>query len=611
MKKTALKFNSNWIACGLLLGAFVVSAIRFWMVSRDLGEGEARGEIIRVAHWQLEPGFREALQWAIDEYNALPRVKAAGVVVEQTAIAERFYNQFMNVHLISGTAPDIAVKKQSELISGNALASFYAPLGTYVEKPNPYNAMEWQIADLPVKLAKFLSEAPWRDTFFDGLEGGFEEYLSDYYAIPICTWGGLRMIYNLSILEDVKSFALEQASLQIQPEWLQTIWRSESNEDGYLPEDDAIEWLENDQIPQTLGQLILYCSAVNALAIYEGVDYLVPIAGSSYIANDVIRLYYDEFMSGIWHELSLEQGKKLSAIEVLAGFDEGVWNFETPMVREYFSFVSVMSAFYPQGFLGLDREQAQRRFVLGQAAILSTGGWDATSIYQGIQGRSDPNNRFEIAIAPEPMPVEAERWAEILTMRASEADAKGGVPFAINKQSPNFDWCVDFLMFISSHRINEGFAARAGWLPVISGAQPPESVRGFLPTTEGLPKTFSLNLVSGNIPSSIRNTWNAQTKLLATGDVEYEEMQEDIVDVLNDPRIGVRRAWISTMLDLQDKSRANQRSMSVDRLNAILGSDEAADRERSNTYLNLIEDEGVHVQRWWQEMYPEQTYPTY
>jgi len=65
------------------------------------------------------------------------------------------------------------------------------------------------------------------------------------------------------------------------------------------------------------------------------------------------------------------------------------------------------------------------------------------------------------------------------------------------------------------------------------------------------------------------------------------------------------------MLDLQEKSRANQRSMSVDRLNAILGSDEAADRERSNTYLNLIEDEGVHVQRWWQEMYPEQTYPTY
>ncbi len=613
MKNIFSKFNSNWIAACILLGAFAFSAVRFYHVSGQSGGGDGEGgsNVIRVTHWQLEPGFREALQWAIDEYNQLPKVRESGITVMQAPIAERVYQQFMNVHLISGTAPDIAVKKESNLVKGNALAKFYTPLGGFVEAPNPYNAVEYQLPNISETLSRELSETVWRDTFFDGLQGGYEEELSDYYAIPVCTWGGMRIIYNLSVLKKAKAFALGVAQQANAPSWLTDVWRTDSNPEGFLSEASGLEWLANDQIPQTLGQLFLYCHAIQAYAADQQGGYLVPIAASNYSANNFVNLYEYEFKSGIWKELSLELGKKLISLEGLSGFERGIWNFESPFIREYFKFISAMTAFYPQGYLGLDREQAQRRFVLGQAAMLSTGGWDATSIYQGIEQRDDPNDRFEIAIASEPFPVEGERWAEFLFMRSSEADAKGGVPFAINKQTPHFDWCLDFLQFLSSHRINEGFAERAGWLPVISGTKPPEAVADFMPIQEGLPKTFNLDLGETTVPANIRNAWSSMVKLYATDDIGYEEMAGRITAALEHPTIGSRKAWRTTLLRVQDQSRANQRSISVERLSALLGDEDAAARERSNTYLNLIEDEGVYLHRWWHELHPGEPYPAY
>ncbi|WPJ96465.1 extracellular solute-binding protein [Coraliomargarita algicola] len=613
MKNIFSKFNTNWLAIALLFGAFIVSAVRFYIVSGQTGDGGAEGgaRVIRVAHWQLEPGFREALEWVMEEYNALPEVQAAGVTVMQSPIAEKVYNQFMNVHLISGTAPDIAVKRESELVKGNALAKFYTPLGSHVETPNPYNAPEYQLPSLPDDFANSLSKTPWRDTFFDGLQGGYEETLSDYYAIPICTWGGTRMIYNMSILQAVKEFSAKLAQQQPQPEWMQSVWRTPDNENGFLPEESGVEWLSNNSEPQTLGQLMLYCVAIKAYQQASGLDYLVPVAASSYAANGLASLYSTEMMSGMWQDYSLELGKKPTSIEALAGFERGVWGFNSAMLQEYYEFNRLLVEFYPQGYMGLDREQAQRRFVLGQAAILCTGGWDATSIYQGIQGRSNPADRFEVLITPEPFPVAGERWADVLTMRASEADAKGGVPFAINKQTPNFDWALDFLRFISSHRINEGFAQRAGWLPVISGTKAPEDVEAFLPIAEGVPKDFALSVGSSNVPMALRNVWTSTVKLFIAGDIDYSAMAERITRVFEDSSIGIRKAWVTTLQQQLDKSRANQRSMSVERLGAMLGSTGAASRERSNTYLNLIEDEGVFLKRWWHELYPNEPYPTY
>ncbi len=599
------RINTNWIAAGILLGAFVISAVRYYLISGSTSDlSEDGGSVIRVSHWQLEPGFREALQWAIDEYNDLPHVKQSGIQVVQMPITGKVYNQFMNVHLISGTAPDIAVQG-GRIAEGNALAKFYAPLGTYTSEPNPYNSSAYQVDDLDPALAEFLEQAPWSETFFDGLHGGYNMLLGDYYGIPVCTFGGARIFYNLSILAEVKAFARGQVEHAPQASWLKALWRDESNPEGYLPECEGIAWLAHDAIPQTLGELIFYSYAVQAYAESSGHSYLVPIAASNYSLNDLASAYQILFFSQFWEKASMEMGLPPSNLEYLAAYQRGDWDFDDPALKSYFEIAALLSQFYPYGFLGLDREQAQRRFVLGQAAMIYTGAWDAPGIFSGAKYRDNPEDVFEIKVAPPPTPAPGERWAEYITMRRSEANSKGAVPFAINKSTPHFEECLDFLKFISSHRINEGMSTRSGWLPVIVGAQAPDNVAAFTPIVEGMPARLSMNLSNAGVPPIIRNAWTANYKLYISGDISYEELAKRIDTVLNNPRYGIEHAWTTILQQEIDQSRANTRTISVERLNALLGSDEAAQRERAITYYNLLKDEGVQIRHWWQKDNPD------
>lgn len=336
MKNPLKNFNSNWIAVIILVGAFLVSAIRFYHIAGQSSpeNNEDGANIIRVAHWQLEPGFREALQWGIDQYNELPKVQQAKIRVIQTPIPERIYSQFMNIHLISGTAPDIAVTGGA-IAEGNT-GKFYSPIGTYSEAPNPYNADDFQVADLPQDISKFLKSQPWRDTFFDGMQGGFSPNLGDYYGVPICTFGGPRLFYNLTMLKEVKAFALNTARQRPTPAWLTNVWKNDSQPRGYLPEARGIAWLNTEELPQTLGQLLLYCEAVQAYAVAHGIKSLAPISASNYELNDIGNTYEPLFFYNLWERCTLEKGTPLGGLDAMTGFNRGAWDFNDPVIKSYF-----------------------------------------------------------------------------------------------------------------------------------------------------------------------------------------------------------------------------------------------------------------------------------
>ncbi|WPJ96079.1 ABC transporter substrate-binding protein [Coraliomargarita algicola] len=607
MKNILSKFNTNWIAIALLLGTFIVSVVRFYHISGGGSGSVEDSNVIRVVHWQLEPGFRESLQWAIDEYNELPHVKAEGIRVEQSPISQAVYNQFMNVHLISGTAPDIAVSG-NKLSEGSALAKFYTPLGSYTDQPNPYNALEYQKPGISPELSKYLATTSWRDTFFDGLQGGYNNILGDYYGIPISTFGGARMFYNLTILEQVKDFAKQQSQLTPQPEWMQKVWRSSENSDGYLPKQAGLAWLQSDRIPDSLGELFFYCNAIKAYALEQGNTYLVPISVSKSNSNDISLAYRNSFLCYDWEKFSMETGSNLTGIETLAAYEQGIWNFESPQIIEFFKLSSEFADFYPTGFLGLDREQTQRRFVLGQAAMIYTGAWDAPGIFTGVKNRDRAEDAFEIELSQPPLPRKNERWAEYIQLRLSEADSRGGVPFAINQSTPHFDRALDFLRFLTSHRINEAFNKKSGWLPVISDAEASTAMAEFSPVAEGLPKNIGLNLFS-NMPSAIINTWTTSKKLFVTREIGYKEFMDIFNQVVYNDKIGIRRAWIYALQKEIDQSRGYNRTTSVEHLNTLLGEEGAEQREVAISYLNLIRDEGVRIRRWWSEINPDTPFP--
>ncbi|MGE9291521.1 MAG: ABC transporter substrate-binding protein [Puniceicoccales bacterium] len=610
------KFKLSYVSILILVVAYVFSAGRFLMISfAGEGDGENNGKRrVLIAHWQLEPGFRDGFQWAIDEYNKLPHVKAAGVEVEQTGITEKVYAQFMNVHLISGTAPDIAAKGQTQLIQGNAIAKFFAPLGSYVLEPNPYNNIHNLDEDLPPELADYLAKAPWKDTFVDGMQAGYDEQLDDYYAVPISSYGAIRIFYNMRLVAEAKNMVKRGLASDPEPEWLQNCWIRESDGEvqGYLPNNQRLwDWLEGDEPPETLGQLMLFSEAIQAYAKETGKSALVPVSGSRYSASDLTFYYQKVFFSHYVDRLNLNPADvNLSQLESIVGWFEGNrWNWDDPAIKQSMDFGKIFTRYYPTGYVGLDREQAQRRFVLGNAASIASGGWDAAGILYGAANRDDPEERFEVLIRPIPFPAEGERWEEFLPIQFTAADANAGVPLAINKASKNFEWALDFLKFATSEPINERMNMKAGWLPSAVGAKTIEVMEPFVPIVEGRPADW---VMSTNVSGGFDAIQSGQRKLYLSGDITYEEFVKRMEAYLNIPQVGMKRIWYRAHQSYSDSMRASDRNLSVEDFEAYFNDDERAkERAASILYQSLTNDEGIGVLLLHHIYNPGEEFPTF
>lgn len=612
-----MKFSTNLIALGILAAMYLVSIIHFislYAYQTSSVDGQER-KIVRLAHWQLEPGYREGLQWAMDEYNKLPHVKQANVKVEQQGVTEKVYTQFLNVHLIAGTAPDIAVKGKSELIKGNAVARFFNPLSGYVNDPNPYNSDEYLPEDVDPELKKLLQESPWKDTFIDGMIGGYDQTLQDYYAIPASTWGGLRLFYNLTLVREAKDFTLAALEKNPQPEWLQLalIGPDAGGPGDYLPDTPELrQWLEGDKVPQTLGQLLLLSEAITEIAKEPGREGLVAISGSSYSVNNTgQQLYSDLVVTGFAEKLDYDRNTGVSGFESLVGWQKGVWDFDEPALREAYNLMRTFVRFYPPGFLGLDREQAQRRFVLGNAMMITSGGWDASGILRAVAKRSE-GSRFNIAITQPPMPIAGERWSDFLKMNKSEAEFSTGVPLAINKQSANPDWALDFLRYLTSYQVNQGMNQRAGWVPVVVGAEPIPEMMPFLPNPEGVPAADSLRIITntGVIPQ-IRNVIEGNSKLVLTGEITYDEYTELVRKAMADERFGTKRQWFENWQASDDRTLAQDQSLNVEAVREyLIGEEGAAKRRKARLFDTVRNDEGHYFRALWHQLFPDRPFPT-
>jgi len=87
----------SWNLVGMLLlgAAFMVSLASLLRVRNDIFDPDVK--VVRVLHWQLELGFRDALQTVMDDYNRMQdeRFKAGlipkRVKVVQLGVTEKVY----------------------------------------------------------------------------------------------------------------------------------------------------------------------------------------------------------------------------------------------------------------------------------------------------------------------------------------------------------------------------------------------------------------------------------------------------------------------------------------------------------------------------------------
>jgi len=423
--------------------------------------GETRKTVLRLAHWQLEPGIRSAVDWVIGQYQK----EHPDVEVKQILIPEEGYFRWVNTQLIGRTAPDMIEcgLGGSQELWRKFYARYFMPLDQYVDEPNPYNA------------GTELADTAWRQTYFDDMEGGYEDTLQTYFRVPLSAFT-LRLYYNRDMVGEV--------------------------------------WDERERgtpFPETYQGLIELCELLKV----ERGEGFVPISGSKYSFDRIITTYQTAMTAGYLDRLDSDYDGTVSRMESAGPLYSGRLSMKNEgPIRANFELLREISAYSPPGATAMDRDEADFLFLQRQAAMMPTGSWD----YNSLRERAE----FPLGVADIPLPSKDHpRYGPHVAGPPTEADTKGAFPFAITKISPNREVALDFLQFASSLQYNEALNQRMYWLPVIRGARPRQELEPFTPRIEGYAETLEYEAPG---------TAMSFTQILPTylsGKKSYEQFAED------------------------------------------------------------------------------------
>ncbi len=419
---------SAWFGASLLLGCFVYALVGVFGRER-----EARAEHVRTitfAHWQLESGIREALDALARDYEALhPDVR-----VRQIAIPERIYPQWVRTQLVGGTASDIiqlGIGMDDEIA-----ARYFLPLSKEVEHPNPYNA------------GTELGAAAWRDTFLDGMNGGwgYRPNLLDYYGVPLSMFT-TRVYYN------------------------RTLWRRIL---GDTPE------------PRDYEAFREICQRVLAHAARHSTP-ILPIAGSRANAPMLVDKLFHSQTQRLYQRINLLPHLRPGGADIGLGLLRGEWSLRDPAYIDALDLMREVGGFLQPGFQSLGREDATFYFIQGRALMIATGSWDSPSFRAQAP--------FEIGVFEVPAPSrEHPRFGRNTLGPLSEAEVGTGLSFGITRLSPHPELAIDFLRFVTSRAGNARFSEISGWLPSVIGVEPSPEIAPFLPIADGYVNGFDINL---------------------------------------------------------------------------------------------------------------------
>lgn len=434
----------NFIGLALLLICFGIALQR--IATRPGDKTEDGIERIRFSHWQLEGGLREAFDQLAREYESLH----PGVKIEQVAIPERTYPQWLRTQLVGETITEIVqLGKGSD---DEMLARFFTPLTDYADSPNPYNA------------GTELADRPLRDTILDGMQGEFSyrANLLDYYGIPVSMFT-VRMFYN------------------------RTLWR---NLFGDRP------------TPANYDEFIALCADVQTIRNQTGRN-LIAIAGSQYNAPALLNRFFSSQTQHLNQRIDRFRNLRTTPTDIGIALLRGDWTIDDPGYTSGLTILREAAASFQPGYTQISRDDASFYFLQSSALMITTGSWDSPT----FRSQAD----FDIGVFNLPIPqTDHPRFGAGVIGRPSESDTGTGLSFGIPRQTKNFDRAIDFLRFLASKPGNTTFTRVSGWLPSVVGVEAPEYVKPFLPESSGYVNGFdpSFAMPFGNTNRIVINDMN-------------------------------------------------------------------------------------------------------
>lgn len=394
-------------------------------------------EVIRFAHWQLEPGVREAFDQIAHDYMALhPHVR-----IKQMPIPGRVWKQWLRTQLVGGNPPDLIEIANYE-VTDEMLARYFTPLTAVLEEKNPYNDTEPDLRDLSWRRS-FSAELVPEDTVHY-----YSPNLLEYYAVPNAMVT-VRVFYNRALIKAA---------------------------------------LGEDRAPETYQEFLHWCEAVHAYAERSG-EPITALAGSWFNALQLTGMMTSTVTQKLALELDYSRDLDFTNLETYLTYLRGEWTMRTPSFFRSLEMVADIGRYMPPGWAQLNREDAMMQFLQGNVAMLPTGTWDAG----GILAQAN----FEIGAFQVPgVGPDDPTYGESALGPISEANIFAAVSFALTRDSQHSARAIDFLRFMTSRRENAVFSRFSTWLPVIKGVPVPEVSKPFAPIERGFIRGPSVRALS-------------------------------------------------------------------------------------------------------------------
>ncbi|MBI4975955.1 MAG: extracellular solute-binding protein [Spirochaetes bacterium] len=471
----------------------------------------ARAQVItvRLAHWQLEPGVRDGIDYMAKEYQKLhPNAR-----IVQNPVPEATYGQWFITQMLGGTAPDLI---QVGFVPYNLLIGYYfryfTPLTPYVTSPNPYNKHN-EFKDIAL-----------RDTVKDGYKNLYNADVQEYMTIGL-SQHLVRFYYNRSLLEKLTGRTNAPRNLS---EFMKVC--SEIKQHKYVTKAQKQEIDMLDARVKALEQRISRgearasedLAAVQAKRekIRSEMTSYIPIASSRYHIGSVEGNMFNVVTTSARDLIDFNHDCTVSAVEQFVGFKTKTIDLNYPAYRAKFEIVARYCSNSMPGFTGLQRDDGVLMFVQQRAVFMNTGTWDANMV--SLQAK---DNGFEVGIMDFPYPDPSE--PELYKQFYGPAFEDPQTVFQFGTPTPESAGerkriAIDFLLFMASKENNIRLNEIIGWIPAVKNAEGTGILKYFKPHADGV--TPGLNFGIGG-ESIIK--WQQVYAMYQVGQMSFEEMRDE------------------------------------------------------------------------------------